>query len=117
MRVGRDEAFDIFRKWLSEETLLECTFFFPTFRSRFRARLRELSDDELKLWSDDTTSELALRVTPSMAFAYGDLRNLEAPERFEGFIAIIFRFDTGGKESDFISFTEVTPKLNREWSC
>jgi hypothetical protein len=29
VRAGREEALDIFRKWLSEGTLLECTLSFP----------------------------------------------------------------------------------------
>lgn len=110
MRATREEAFDIFRRWLSDRTVLECTFSFPVFRSRFRARLREISADELKLWSDDTTSELAFRITSAMSFAYGDGRDIEAAERFDGFVAIILRFDSAGKDPDFISLTEVVLK-------
>ena len=54
MRAGRGEAFDLFRKWALEKTLLECGLNFPTFRARFRLRLREVSGNDLKLWSDDT---------------------------------------------------------------
>jgi hypothetical protein len=106
MRATRDEAFDIFCKWISEGTPLECTLSFPVFQSRFRVRLRELSSDELKLWSDDTTSELVLRLRSWMSFAFGEGRDLET-ECFDGFLAVIFRFDPEGKEPDFISFTEV----------
>jgi hypothetical protein len=47
MRAGRDEAFSLFRKWLSEGTALECKLNFPSFSSRFRARLRRISDEDL----------------------------------------------------------------------
>jgi hypothetical protein len=107
MRTGRDEAFDLFRKWLSERTLLECTLSFPAFQSRFRARLREISGEDLKLWSDDTVSELALWVAPSMEFGYGDARKAEGPDRFEGLLVIFFRLGREGEEADFISLTEV----------
>jgi len=45
-----------------------------------------------------------------MSFAYGDGRDIEAAERFDGFVAIILRFDSAGKDPDFISLTEVVLK-------
>jgi|ERR1017187_299063 hypothetical protein len=107
MRAGNAEAFDLFRKWLSEETLIECKLNFPLFRSRFRARVREISSGNLKLWSDDTKSELALRIEPWMEFGYGDACGVEGPDRFEGLLMVFFRVGVEGEEADFISFTEV----------
>ena len=107
MRAKREEAFDLFRKWLSDRTLLECSLSFPSFRSRFRARLRSVSDDDLKLWSDDTISELALRVEPWMEFGYGDAVEAKGPDRFEGVLVVIFRLGEEGEEADFIVFAEI----------
>jgi hypothetical protein len=107
MRAGRGEAFDLFRKWLAEGTLLECKLNFPLFRSRFRARLREMAGDDLKFWSDDTTSELVLRIAPGMEFGYGDAMDVRGPDRFEGLLVTFFRLGAEGEEADFICLAEV----------
>jgi hypothetical protein len=107
MRTRREEAFDLFSKWLSEATLLECRLNFPAFRSRFRVRLREISESNLRLWSDDTTSELVVRILPQMEFGYGDAAGVRGPDRFEGLLVIFFRLGREGEEADFICLTEV----------
>jgi len=110
VRAGRGEALDLFRKWQAEGTLLECKFSFPFFRARLRARLRWISDDEIKLWSDDRQSELALRVEPWMEFGYGDAGTADGPDRFEGILVVFFRLGEEGEEADFIAFAEITGK-------
>jgi hypothetical protein len=107
MRAGRDEAFSLLRKWVSAGTLLECKLSFPSFRSRFRGRLRSVSDDDLKFWSDDTTVELALRVEAWMEFGYGDAAGANGPDRFEGLPVVFFRVGGEGEEANFIAFAEI----------
>jgi hypothetical protein len=107
MRIGRDEAFDLLAKFVSERTLLECSLSFPFFRARFRARLSRVSPEELRLMSDDATSELAMRFGPRIEFGYGDARNVEGADRFEGILVIFFRLGVEGEEADFISLTEI----------
>lgn len=107
MKVSREEAFDLFRKFLSEKTLLDCRVELPIFSSRLRARLREITPEgDLKLWSDDTTSEISLQVLSSAGFAYTEGTDVEGPDRFEGILVIILRLGASGK-SDTITFTEV----------
>jgi len=60
VRVGHQEAFLIFRKWLSEATFLRCRIDFPCFSASCRGRLAEVSDEGLRLFSDDTFTEVAL---------------------------------------------------------
>ena len=72
MRAGRDEALDVVRKWLSEGALLQCNFDFRGFAAAFRGRIRTLSPDELRLLSDDKTSELVLTLGPDVEFGYGE---------------------------------------------
>jgi hypothetical protein len=107
VRAGRGEAFDLFRKWLAEATLLECSISFPSFRSRLRARLRRISENDLSFVSDDTVSGLALRIDPSTEFGYGDASAAEGPDRFEGLLMVFFRLGREGEEPDFIGFAEV----------
>ncbi len=107
MRTTRPEAFDLLHKWASEETLLECSLKFPVFRARFRGRLRSFSADKLKLWSDDTRSELSLVIAPWMEFGFGDASKAEGPDRFEGILAIFFRVGEEGEEPDLITLAEI----------
>ena len=81
--------------------------FAHTFRARFRLRLREVSGNNLKLWSDDTESELVLRVAPSMEFAYGDAREAKGPDEFDGILLVFFRLGAEGEEAQFIRFAEI----------
>jgi hypothetical protein len=104
MKVNREEAFDLFRKFLSEGTLLECRFGLPIFSFRLRVRLREITPDgDLKLWSDDSTSELFLQVLSSAEFGYTEGKDLPGPDRFEGILVVIL---VPGRD-DTISFAEL----------
>jgi hypothetical protein len=71
MRIGPEEIADLLAKFVSERTLLECTFRFPAFAARLRGRLVGFSAAELRVMSDDTKSELVLRLEPWMEFDGG----------------------------------------------
>ena len=105
MGTGRSEAFDLLSKWVSERTLLECTMSFPLFTSHFRVRLDEVRGDELRLVSDDTTSELALRISSWTEFGYGDMGRVEVPEQSGDTLVFFFRFGKDDESDDFISLT------------
>ena len=75
MRTGRAEAFDVFRKWASEGSPLRLYFRFAFFASSFLGRIKEVSPDRLYFLSDDSTSELELRLPADLEFGYGDPRD------------------------------------------
>ena len=106
--MSREEAYDLFRKWLSEGTSLDCSIRLPILETRFRVRLRTITPEgDLKLSSDDNTSELSLYVLSSAEFGYTEGADIEAPDRFEGILVIILRKGTTGK-ADTVTFTEVS---------
>lgn len=109
MRVGREEALDLLRKFASEQALLECRMQFPILAGRFRGRLT-LNDADLHLRSDDGGVEFVFRVTRAVEFAYGDARTLPTAERFEGVLLLIFRLGEEAGADDFISLTEIIPR-------
>lgn len=105
MRVGLEEAVDLFRKWRSEESLLRCDMSFPRFAATFRVRVVFVADDEIKLLSDDSFSEMALRLSTDCAFTYGEPRGF--PEEVERFASSLVVSLAGDGEPDFIAFTEI----------
>jgi hypothetical protein len=108
MRIGRDEAFDLLRKFSAERTLLECTLSFVPFVARFRARLTAAGSDEVRLMSDNSTSELVFRLAGVVDYYYGDARNLDTPNPMEGVVIFVYRYDDDGA-NDSISLAEVVP--------
>ena len=109
MNVSRDEADDLFRKWISEETTIECGLRLPICSLRLRACLREITPgDELKFWSEDKASVFSLQLLDSMTFGYTDAVTAgpEAGARFEGILVIFLRLGKTGK-ADMVTFTEV----------
>jgi len=110
MRIGREEAFDMFRKWETERKLLVCNLGFPLFAAAFRGRISTFSPTELRLLSDDTHSEFAMSFRPDMEFHYEDSRRTpQEAEVFECGVLITFHHDSfqAVEERDHIGFTEV----------
>jgi hypothetical protein len=103
--VGRQERLDLFSKWLSETALLECHFSFSFFAVRLRARLTAFSEDEIVLRSDDSNSDVIVRLERVVDFLYGDARTVDAG--FEGTLVLVFRFGEVADDDDVISLTEV----------
>lgn len=110
VRIGREEALDLLSKWSSERALLRCDLSFARFVACFRARVVAVNepeilseeDSEVKLLSDDTFSEMALRLTPDFVFAYDEPRGF--PEEARVFAAtLVIRVSS----DDFISLTEI----------
>jgi len=105
VRAGRAEALDLFRKWAAERALLRCDFSFARFAACLRGRVRAVTDSEIKLLSDDTASELALRLPEGLEFGYGEPRGF--PEEAAFFRSALLVLFPGEGERDFISFTEI----------
>jgi hypothetical protein len=90
--------------------LLRCDFGFSTFAACLKGRLLAVENDEIKLISDDSESELTLRLTPEMEFGYGDSR--QSPEDAELYVSglVIFLGElTDENDPDTISFAEMNP--------
>jgi hypothetical protein len=110
MRIGREEAFDIFRKWEAERALLVCNLGFPLFAAAFRARVSKFSPTELRLLSDDTHSEFAMTFKPDMEFYYEDSRRTpQESDVYECGVLVTFGHDAfqAVEQRDHIGFTEV----------
>ena len=110
MRAGREEAFDLFRKWETERSLLLCNLGFPLFVAKFEGRIVTLTSTELRIISDDTHSEFAMTFRPDMEFQYQDARITPTDSHlYECGVAIFFSGDGERltEERDHIAFTEV----------
>jgi len=108
--MGRDEAFDLFRKWEAERALLVCNLGFSVFAVAFRARISQLSDIEIRLLSDDKHSKFAVKFNADMEFRYEDSRRTpDESELYECGVLITFSHDTlkTADQRDHIGFTEV----------
>jgi hypothetical protein len=110
VRTGRSEALDIFRKWLSERSLVRCDLLFGDFAASLRGRVFRVAEDRGDLVSDDTHSELALVLRPDLEFAYGEPRDFPAEaEIFAGGLVVLFPSLDPAAERDKIRFMEMLP--------
>jgi hypothetical protein len=109
VRLSKSELLDIFRKWLSERALLECYFAFPDYEAIFRGKILEVTDDHVKVASDDTTSELALVLREWMSFAYGEPPKQlpKSADKYRSTILVFFEEPIHGKSDKRISFSEL----------
>jgi hypothetical protein len=91
VRIGRSDAMLLFSKWLSDKSLLACEGSFSNFVFSLRACMLSVNDEELRMLSDDTHSELVLRFTPEMEFGFGDSRNApESEKKYESCVIVFF---------------------------
>jgi len=117
MRAGREEAFDLFRKWETERSLLLCNLGFPLFVAKFEGRIVKLTSIELRVISDDTHSEFAMTFRPDMEFQYQDARITPTESHlYECGIAVLFSGDRekSAEARDRIGFTEVKEMENSD---
>src|ERR1700761_2790293 len=86
--LHHSEALDLFRKWLSEHSLLRFTMTFGFFTSIAFVRVEALSEERITFLSDTVPPcESMLRFNaPFIAFGYGDSRDATeiGSERIEG---------------------------------
>ena len=108
MRAGRSEALDLFRKWCSERALLRCDFGFAGFAACLRGRIVSVSENQVKLLSDDAFSELVLPLASDLGFGFGDPRRFpEEAEVFESGLVVFFARARPEDDFDTISFLEL----------
>jgi len=109
MKTGKCEALDMFSKYLSEGTLLRCYVRCSTYRAAFVGRIRTVSDDGIRLSSDDCQSELELPLSSDLQYGYGDSRNspTELPVYDGHLLVFMTRYDPLCQKPDMIAFSEV----------
>ena len=74
MRTCRLEALDIFRKWSADKSLVRCEGRFSNFAFSSNGRIFSVTDDEMKIMSDDTLSEVVVAFSSEVHFGYADNR-------------------------------------------
>jgi hypothetical protein len=106
MVMGREEALDIFRKWLSEESTLQVNCDLYIFAAAFRVRVREVLPRRINFFSDDGKSELVLPLPDDLRFGYAEpsAGSVEAMDAVSGLV-VFFPSDDG--DPDVLTFTEV----------
>ena len=80
MKTERSEAVDLFRKWSSVGTVIHCQGSLPLMVFSLDAKVLLADDHEVRLISDDTRSQLVLRLRPEMEFGYLDSRQVTGQE-------------------------------------
>ena len=87
---------------------MQCYFTFRDYTACLVGRIYFLSDDEIKVTSDDKKSELALALRPWMSFGYGDPRNFpEEALEYESTLLVFFEEPPEKGEPDKIAFLEL----------
>jgi hypothetical protein len=79
MRIGLPEAVDLFRKWFEDKSVVRCEGSFSMFAFSLDGRIVSVSEDEVRIISEDTGSELILRLSAS-EFGYADSRGVTGIE-------------------------------------
>lgn len=105
MRMGRDEAIDIFRKWLEDGAKVRVQGSFSDFAFGLWGRILSVTPAELKLRSHETDSELVLKLCPELEFGYGDNRIVTGEEKKFSECIVVF---VGQDEQDHIALAALT---------
>jgi hypothetical protein len=107
MKAAREEIWDLFRKWFTERTILRCQGSFATHAFSLKARVLDLHQNEIRLMADDMQSELALRITDRVEFAYADNRVVTGREAEDYVCCVVAFFGPTGREADSVAFAEL----------
>ena len=109
MIAGREDAFSLLRKWLSEETELEVRASFPVLSAKARGRITRLGPEEARFESSDGFGGIDFRLDSVITFNYGDVSYSFSETPFQGTLVLLYR-DSGSDEkaSDTITLSEVT---------
>jgi hypothetical protein len=67
----------LFRKWLEDGSLVRCEGHFSMYAFSFRGRIVAADDQEVRLMSSDTQSQVVMRIPGATEFAYVDTRDVE----------------------------------------
>ncbi len=108
MRAARSEALDLFRKWSSEGLAVRCQGSVATFAFSLSGYIQSVSDDELRIFSEDVRSEVVLKLKPEMVFGYADSRTVSGvAKKYESCIIVFFGPVPDEGEPDSIAFAAV----------
>ena len=110
MECKREDAFLILGKWRDESRLLAAALSFSSFIASLRGKITSLSEDEVRIKSEDNTSEVAVTLDRVLRFGYAEPRR-ESRER-EDFVSGLVLFfsepNPDDSEFDFFTLTEFT---------
>jgi len=107
MRAGLPEELDLLREWLCERKFLRCEFVLSEFSGSFRARIVSLTDEQMRLQSDDESSEMDIGLRSILEFKYPEPDAVEERRDFAGaLVAVLARGDNLEPE-EFITLLEL----------
>jgi hypothetical protein len=107
VRMGRDDALDIFRKWAAENSLIRWQGHSSACAFAGFGRVLALDDIELRLMADDRKSELVVRLDVAIDFGYGDERHAPPEEAKYGDTILVFFSSPEEDEPDFITLAAI----------
>ena len=103
--MGRSEALAIFREWFSTRALLRCQLDFRGVAAGLRGRILELSDDSLRLFTDEMSGEVAVLFREDLKVDFGSGVAPPSSEHGRG-VVITFSLPEEGF-ADSIAFFEI----------
>ena len=109
MIIGRNEALDLFRKWLDDGATIRCQGSFPIFAFSFRAQVVGLSSGEVRFMSMDTHTEFVWKVAGGIRFDYADSRSVTGQEAidYECCLVVLFGEVPAERPADTLAFAEI----------
>ena len=108
MNVGFAEALLVLRAWATDRALVRCELRFRVLAATFDARVLSVTDQELRLLSDDERSQLTLPLRSDFTCAYGDLRTaLIGGHTYESNLLLLFPYAGDPTEADAIHLAKI----------
>jgi hypothetical protein len=107
MSTEQPEVFDLLRRWLCERTLLKCDFALSEFTGSIRARIVALTDQQMRLQSDDKFSEMDFWLRSILEFEYGEPDTVEERGDIAGVLVAVLTRGADSKPEEFIAFLEL----------
>lgn len=86
--MGRSEALELFREWLSSSTLLRCQVSFRGLAVGTLGRLLDVSNDGVRLRSEDGVSEIQVSFSKDTDVDFGLGNGPESSEHGRGVVVL-----------------------------
>lgn len=96
MRVGKDDALILLRKWMEESSLVSCEVSMPIVAVRARGKVTSVTEKSVTIESSDDFSVVLVPIGLASGFGYAEPRG-EFPESakvFESALVILFGDET-----------------------
>jgi hypothetical protein len=109
MRMEYAAALDLFRKWLSDRSLIRCQGSLNMFSFSFKGRMVDVNPAEIRLMADDADSEFVLRITDKIEFGYADSRVVTGQEAadYECLLMVFLGPIPNEGEGESVAFAEL----------